>query len=153
MSPKPLQSNRPTVAYVGASWAALAIGTAAYGLGLWNAEMALNEKGYYLAIFILALFSAITLQKTVRDKQESIPVTGVFVVITWAAFLSAIALLTVGLFNAELLLSEKGFYGMAFTLSVFAIITVQKNIRDLAYFSKEELSETESTNEAEVSAL
>ena len=28
-------------------------------------------------------------------------------------------------------LSEKGFYGMAFILSLFAIITVQKNIRDL----------------------
>jgi hypothetical protein len=26
--------------------------------------------------------------------------------------------------------SEKGFYGMAFTLSVFAAIAVQKNIRD-----------------------
>ena len=30
-----------------------------------------------------------------------------------------------------MLLSEKGFYGMSFVLALFAIITVQKNIRDL----------------------
>ena len=49
----------------------------------------------------------------------------------WAAFFSSIALLGIGLFNADMFLSEKGFYGMAFILSLFAIITVQKNIRDL----------------------
>ena len=43
---------------------------------------------------------------------------------------SAIVLLVIGLLNAELLLSEKGFFGMAFTLSLFAAITVQKNVRD-----------------------
>ncbi len=32
--------------------------------------------------------------------------------------------------NAELLLSEKGFYAMAYLLSGFAAITVQKNVRD-----------------------
>jgi len=31
-----------------------------------------------------------------------------------------------------LVLSEKGFYGMAFLLSLFAAVTVQKNVRDLA---------------------
>ncbi len=35
-----------------------------------------------------------------------------------------------GLYNAEMLLSEKGFYGMAYTLSLFAIVVMQKNIRD-----------------------
>ena len=49
----------------------------------------------------------------------------------WAAFFSAVALLGIGLFNADMFLSEKGFYGMAFILSLFSIITVQKNIRDL----------------------
>ncbi|STZ09467.1 Inner membrane protein yiaA [Moraxella caprae] len=39
--------------------------------------------------------------------------------------------MTVGLWNATLLLSEKSYYFMAFTLSLFAVITIQKNIRDL----------------------
>jgi uncharacterized membrane protein YiaA len=122
---------KPTQAYIFATWASLAIGVIGYLVGLWNANILLNEKGYYLAIFILAMFSAVTLQKTVRDKQEGLPTTTVFVGMCWAAFFSAVALLGIGLFNADMFLSEKGFYGMAFILSLFSIITVQKNIRDL----------------------
>ncbi|MDO6566386.1 inner membrane protein YiaA [Alteromonas sp. 1_MG-2023] len=122
---------KPTQAYISATWASLAIGVIGYLVGLWNANILLNEKGYYLAIFILAMFSAVTLQKTVRDKQEGLPTTAVFVGMCWAAFFSAVALLGIGLFNADMFLSEKGFYGMAFILSLFSIITVQKNIRDL----------------------
>jgi creatinine amidohydrolase len=40
-------------------------------------------------------------------------------------------LLTVGLWNAELEKSEKGFYAMSFVLSLFAAIAVQKNTRDI----------------------
>ncbi|EGD7887017.1 hypothetical protein DOY91_18560, partial [Shigella sonnei] len=35
-----------------------------------------------------------------------------------------------GLWNATLLLSEKGFYGLAFFLSLFGAVAVQKNIRN-----------------------
>ncbi|MFM7856321.1 MAG: YiaA/YiaB family inner membrane protein, partial [Flammeovirgaceae bacterium] len=38
----------------------------------------------------------------------------------------------IGLWNATLTLSEKGFYSMSFLLSLFAAITVQKNTRDSA---------------------
>ncbi|MDT0632444.1 YiaA/YiaB family inner membrane protein [Rubrivirga sp. S365] len=46
----------------------------------------------------------------------------------------AITLLFVGLFNADLALSEKGFYGMSFLLVLFGAVAVQKNVRDLALF-------------------
>ena len=91
----------------------------------------LNEKGFYFAVFLFAMFSAVTLQKTIRDKEEGIPVTSIFTGMCWVAFFSSIALLIIGLVNANMLLSEKGFYGMSFVLSLFAIITAQKNIRDL----------------------
>lgn len=43
-----------------------------------------------------------------------------------------------GLYNAgSIILSEKGFYGMAFTLSLFAAVTIQKNIRDTQKASKD----------------
>ena len=123
--------NKPTSAYIFATWGVLAIGVLGYLLGLWNATLELNEKGFYFAVFLFAMFSAVTLQKTIRDKEEGIPVTGIFAGMCWVAFFSSIALLVIGLFNAEMLLSEKGFYGMSFVLSLFAIITAQKNIRDL----------------------
>lgn len=125
----------PTSAYVGASWAALFIGVMAYLIGLWNAEMMLNEKGYYLAVLILGLYAAISLQKTIRDKNEGIPTSDLYYSISWVALAASLILMVVGLWNAELLLSEKGFYTMSYILSLFAVITIQKNTRDLAAFS------------------
>ena len=52
------------------SWVALIGGIVTYLLGLWNAEMQLNEKGYYFAVLVLGFFSAASYQKTVRDKYD-----------------------------------------------------------------------------------
>lgn len=123
---------RPSPAFVGASWAALAIGLAAYLIGLWNAQMQLNEKGYYLTILLYGCFAAVSLQKTVRDRAEGIRVTGIYFGLCWMSLLAAVLLLVVGLWNATLSLSEKGFYAMSFVLALFAIVAVQKNVRDLA---------------------
>jgi len=38
---------RPTGAFIGASWVALFVGVITFLVGLWNARMMLNEKGYY----------------------------------------------------------------------------------------------------------
>ncbi|KAA0546951.1 hypothetical protein FZW96_13260 [Bacillus sp. BGMRC 2118] len=125
------KEGEPTAAFKGASWAALLVGVAAYLIGLFNATMELNEKGYYFAVLIFGLYSAVSLQKAVRDKEEGIPVTSIYYGISWFAFIVSIALIAIGLYNAgSIILSEKGFYAMAFVLSVFAAITVQKNIRD-----------------------
>ena len=69
------KEGEPTSAFKGASWAALIIGVAAYLIGLFNATMELNEKGYYFAVLVFGLYAAISLQKAVRDKDEEIPVT------------------------------------------------------------------------------
>ena len=121
---------KPTMAFVGASWIALFAGVIAYNVGLWNAEMQLNEKGYYFTVLLFGLFSVISVQKSVRDRSEGIFVSDLYYGLSWATTLISIALLVIGLWNAELWLSEKGFYGMSFTLSLFAAIAVQKNVRD-----------------------
>ncbi|WP_227429736.1 inner membrane protein YiaA [Psychrobacter sp. I-STPA6b] len=129
-----LSAYQPTAAYVGASWAVMLVGILAYLFGLWNAaSMQMNEKGYYLAVLALGLYAAISLQKTLRDKSEGIPTTNLYYWISWAALALSVALIIIGLFNAESLsLSEKGFYLMSFTMSLFAAITIQKNTRDTA---------------------
>jgi uncharacterized membrane protein YiaA len=125
-------SNGPTAAFVGASWLALFAGAATYLIGLWNATMPLNEKGYYFTVLMYGLFAAVSLQKSVRDRAEAIPVSGMYFGLCWMSLLLAILLLSVGLFNATLAPSEKGFYAMSFVLSLFAAVAVQKNVRDLA---------------------
>ena len=125
------QNQQPSAAFVAASWLALFIGVIAFLIGLWNAEMELNEKGYYFTVLMFGLFSAISVQKAVRDQMEGIPVTNLYYGISWFTTLLSIVLLTIGLWNADIAKSEKGFYAMAFVLSLFAAIAVQKNTRDI----------------------
>jgi uncharacterized membrane protein YiaA len=131
-------SNRPTSAFVGASWAALFVGFGAYLIGLWNSNMQLNEKGFYFVVILFGLFSAVSLQKSIRDRIEGISVTNIYYSICWFSLVASIILLAVGLWNAELLLSEKGFFAMSYILGLFAAVSVQKNIRDIAMCSSEE---------------
>lgn len=125
----------PTKAFRIAALATLLIGSLSYCIGLVNADMMLNEKGYYLISLLFGLFSAVSVQKSVRDNAEGIKTSKIYHILAWIAAGSAIALLCIGLYNAELLLSEKGFFGMAYTLSLFAAITVQKNVRDTQSFN------------------
>jgi uncharacterized membrane protein YiaA len=118
----PAALGKPTGAFVGASWAALFVG----------AQMQLNEKGYYFTLLVLGLFAAVSLQKTVRDKLEGIRVTGIYYSLCWISLATALTLLAVGLWNAQLSDSEKGFYAMSFLLSLYAAVAVQKNVRDIA---------------------
>lgn len=134
---KKVYNHKPTPAFIGASWTALLIGMVAYCVGLWNATMDLNEKGYYFTILLFGLFSVISVQKAVRDKLENIQVTEMYYGISWFTSITAIVLLAIGLWNADLELSEKGFYAMSFTLSLFSAIAVQKNTRDVAYINNE----------------
>ncbi len=124
--------QKPTGAFVAASWAALFAGALVYLIGLWNASMQLNEKGYYFTLLVYGLFAAVSLQKSVRDRLEGTPVTGICYGLCWVSLLLSLALLAIGLFNATLAASEKGFYAMAFLLSLFGAVAVQKNVRDIA---------------------
>ena len=117
----------PSGAFIGASWLALLIGVTMYGTGLFRATMPLNEKGYYLTVLLYGLFSAVSLQKTVRDRLEGIRVSGMYYGLCWFSLLSAVLLVSVGWWNATLADSEKGFYGMSFVLSLFAAVAVQKS--------------------------
>ncbi len=123
-------TQKPSNAFIAASWIALGVGMIGFIIGLWRSDMLLNEKGYYFAVLMFGLFAVVSLQKAVRDKLESIPVTELYYGISWFATLLTIALLIIGLWNADLLPSEKGFYAFAFLLALFGAITVQKNTRD-----------------------
>lgn len=123
-------NQKPSAAFIGASWVAMGAGMFGYIVGLWRSELLLNEKGYYFAILILGLFAVVSVQKSVRDRLEGIAVTDIYYGLCWVATLIALVLLAVGLWNATMLPSEKGFYAFAFLLALFGAIAVQKNTRD-----------------------
>ncbi|MCR4031149.1 MULTISPECIES: inner membrane protein YiaA [Flavobacterium] len=125
-------------AFIAASWVALGAGTIGFIVGLARAEMLLNEKGYYFTVLMFGLFAVVSLQKSVRDRLENLPVTDIYYGICWFGTLLSIVLLVVGLWNATILPSEKGFYAFAFLLALFGAISVQKNTRDNMNFGQKE---------------
>ena len=108
------KAERPSNAFVAVSWSMLLVGMTAYFIGLYNAEMVLNEKGYYFTLIMFGLFAVVSVQKSVRDRLEGIPVTDLYYGISWFAAILSVTLLVIGLWNADLSLSEKGFYSMSF---------------------------------------
>ena len=130
---------KPTAAFIGASWFALLTGMVGYCIGLWNAGMQLNEKGYYFTVLLFGLFAVISVQKSVRDRAEGLAVSDLYYGLSWFATIAAMVLLTIGLWNADITLSEKGFYAMSFCLSMFSAIAVQKNTRDASLLEDKEL--------------
>nr|WP_208619652.1 YiaA/YiaB family inner membrane protein [Xanthomonas populi] len=56
-------ANKPSEAFVGASWVALLL-----GVGLFNATLTLSEKGVYAMAYALSLFAAMAVQKNSRDN-------------------------------------------------------------------------------------
>lgn len=105
------------------------LGSLTFIIGLWNSGLQLNEKGFFFTVLMYGLFAAFSVQKSVRDRMEGIAVTTIYYGLGWISVLLCMLLMSVGLWNATLSLSEKGFFGIAFILSLFAAITVQKNIR------------------------
>lgn len=122
--------QKTSSAFVSASWLAMGTGFIGYLIGLWRADMMLNEKGYYFTILMFGLFGVVSLQKTVRDRLEGMRVSDMYYNICWFGTLTSIVLLIVGLWNASILPSEKGFYAFGFILALFGAIAVQKNTRD-----------------------
>ncbi|MEM7183232.1 MAG: inner membrane protein YiaA [Spirochaetota bacterium] len=123
-------NSKPSQAFIVTSWVALAIGVVFYLIDLFFTKMQLNEKGFYLVVLLYGLFSVVSVQKSVRDKMEGIPVTAIYYTLSWVSTAVSILLLVIGLWNAEMGLTEKGFLAIAFLMSMFAAIAVQKNTRD-----------------------
>lgn len=102
-------ASRPSPAFIGASWVALLIGMVVFNVGLWYSALMLSEKGYYFTILMYGLFAAVSVQKSVRDRMEGMLVTNIYYGLSWFSTLLSILLLIIGLWNASMTLSEKGF--------------------------------------------
>jgi uncharacterized membrane protein YiaA len=105
------QQKGPSIAFVGISWPVLVTGIITYNFGLWSNEFAgdmeLNDQGYYLVVLMYAVFSVISVQESVRDKLEGIPVTNIYYALSWGSSIASILFLIVGLWNADMETAEK----------------------------------------------
>jgi uncharacterized membrane protein YiaA len=62
--------RRNTPAFTVLAYFTFFAGILLFSIGLYNAEMMLNEKGYYIAVMLLVAVGAILTQKVARDNSE-----------------------------------------------------------------------------------
>ncbi|WP_042347854.1 YiaA/YiaB family inner membrane protein [Bacillus massiliigorillae] len=63
--------KKNTTAFTFLAWIAFISGIVLLSVGLYNADnLELNEKGYYIAVMILTVVGAITVQKVTRDNED-----------------------------------------------------------------------------------
>lgn len=126
-----VQSLRPSNLYRNITVGWFLGASAAYCVGLYNATLLLSEKGLYLMLLVMSVFTVISVQKNIRDRLESIPVSE-------AMHKAAYAVLA---------LSEKGFFIISFLSSLYSSLVIQKNVRDLEVFKKLEMKEEKKNEE------
>lgn len=125
------QFGKPTGAFVGASWAALVLGASVYTVSFLLVDVEPLERGFLLGAFFFGIVGPIGVQKLVRDRHEGVSVTSLGLGVSWFGPVIGIAMLAWGLWNSGRPPSESGLFGMAFAMTVFANMVVQKNTSDL----------------------
>jgi uncharacterized membrane protein YiaA len=65
--------QKPTAAFVGASWAVLGLGMVSFSVGLWNSHMTKSEVGFYAATLLLGLFGALPCRSRSATGPKAFP--------------------------------------------------------------------------------
>ncbi|MFB3104858.1 MAG: YiaA/YiaB family inner membrane protein, partial [Pseudomonadales bacterium] len=63
--------------------------------------LGITLRGYFFVLLMYGLFATVSLQKSVRDKLEGIPVTAIYFGLCWFSVVLVIVLLAIGLWNTE----------------------------------------------------
>ncbi len=79
---------------------------------VWNAEMQLNEKGYYFAVLVLDCFLLRLIKRPFGTSMKAYRHFHLLYDLPDCLYYLC-CITVVGLWNATLLLSEKGYYGLA----------------------------------------
>jgi uncharacterized membrane protein YiaA len=123
----------PSTAYQLVSWLAFAIGAGAFLFAAWYAPAAEEPDRFFLyTAALFSFFGSLAVSKSVRDRQEGIPVTALFYGVSWFAaalpFVLVVYYLTY--YSAEIDAVYRGLLGVAYVLSTFALLSIAKNERD-----------------------
>jgi len=124
----------PTAAFQGASWFAFAVGAIAFLYAVWYAPVESSDRYFLYTGFLFSVFGCVSVSKAVRDKQEGIPVSGLFYGLSFVAAIAPLVITSYFLAYDSTMddYSHRGLLGIAYALSAFAVLAISKNERDKA---------------------
>lgn len=132
-TPQATSARKPTSAFVGAGWLALGIFAITYLVALWRMGVPETETYFFVTVFAFGLFGVVSVVKSVRDREDGVPVTGIFYGLSWVAAGAPALIMAWYLWQVSLLNElQRGLLFLTFMAAIFAAIVVQKNIRDMA---------------------
>ena len=123
----------PTAAFQGVSWFAFTLAALTYLYAVWYApHVTVSDRYFLYTAFLFSLFGCLSVSKAVRDRQERIPVSGLFYGLSYVAAIVPLVMVTYNLVFDTTLIdpSHRGLLGMAYALSAFAVLAIAKNERD-----------------------
>lgn len=124
--------RKPTAAFLGAAWVALGVAVLTYGVAIWRMPLTADQRWFYGTILAFGMFGVVAVVKSVRDREDGIPVTGAFYGLSWIAAIGPLVAISIYLLNSSAEELQRGFLFLAYMFAVFASVVVQRNTRDLA---------------------
>jgi uncharacterized membrane protein YiaA len=122
----------PSGAWQGVSWFAFVLGATTFFYTAWYAPtVGATDRFFLYTAVLFSFFGSLSVSKSVRDRQEDVPITGLFYGLSWVAALTPFVLVVYYLtFYSDMEGSYRALLGMAYSLATFAVLAIAKNERD-----------------------
>jgi len=114
------------------SWFAFVLGPTTFFYTAWYAPtVGATDRFFLYTAVLFSFFGSLSVSKSVRDRQEGVPITGLFYGLSWVAALTPFVLVVYYLtFYSDMEGSYRALLGMAYSLATFAVLAIAKNERD-----------------------
>jgi uncharacterized membrane protein YiaA len=116
------------------SWFAFGLGAVTFFYTAWYSPgMTPSDRFFLYTAVLFSLFGSLSVSKSVRDREEGVPITGLFFGLSWVAALAPFLLVAFNLgFYSAIPEANRALLAMAFALATYAVLAIAKNERDRA---------------------
>lgn len=119
------------------TWFAFLVSFSFVLIAIWNAEWLLVERGFYTVCLGWITFSAFSLVKVLRDRNEGIKTGNEYLFLAWLSMIASFSIGMIAIWNTEWLLVEKGYYWMGILFTTYTSVALAKVIRDRQVYKGE----------------
>jgi len=122
----------PSGAWQGVSWFAFGLGAITFLYTAWYSPgLAASDRFFLYTAVLFSFFGSLSVSKSVRDRTEGVPITGLFYGLSWVAAAAPFLLVAYNLaFYSTMPEVNRALLGMAYALATFAVLAIAKNERD-----------------------
>ncbi|MFP3918134.1 YiaA/YiaB family inner membrane protein [Lysinibacillus telephonicus] len=119
------------------TWAAFLVSFSFVLIAIWNTDWMLVERGFYTICLGWITFSAFSLVKVLRDRNEGIKTAPEYLFLAWLSMIVSFSIGMIAVWNTEWIFVEKGYYWMGILFTTYTSVALAKVIRDRQVYLEE----------------